>query len=78
MEVQELSKDQMLELKQSYLTKLADEGSYAEILDVDYDEPSYWDLAHADEIVPDEVIFREYEGVDFVPDDFFCTPNLPS
>jgi hypothetical protein len=30
-------------------------------------------LANADEIVPDDVIFREYDDVWFVPDDFFCT-----
>jgi len=72
MDVHELNGDQMLELKQRYLEKLADEGSYAEILDVDYDEPSYWDLAHADEIVPDDVIFEEYDGTYFVTDDFFC------
>lgn len=70
MEVRELNKEQMLELKQNYLTQLADEGSYAEILDCDHDEPSYWDLAHADEIVPDDVVYRAYEGVCFVPDDF--------
>ena len=76
MEIRELSSEQMLELKQRYLTQLADEGSYAEILGVDYDEPSYWDLAHADKIVPDDLIFRQYEGVDFVPEDFFCAANV--
>lgn len=73
MDVRELSKDQMHELKERYLTKLADEGSYAEILDVDYNEPSYGDLADADELVPDDVVFRNYEGTHFVNDDFFCT-----
>ena len=73
MRVDELSKDQMIELKQNYLTQLADEGSYAEVMDCDYNEPSYWDLANADEIVPDDVIIRKYEGICFVPDDFFCT-----
>ena len=73
MDVLELSRDQLIELKQNYLTQLADEGSYAEVLDVDYNEPSYGDLTNADEIVPDDVIFHEYEGIDFVPDDFFCT-----
>ena len=76
MDVRELSKDQMHELKERYLMKLADEGSYAEVMDCDYNEPSYWDLANADEIVPDDVIFREYDGVWFVPDDFFCTASL--
>lgn len=73
MDVRDLSKEQMLELKQMYLTQLADEGSYAEVLDVDHNEPSYYDLANADDIVPDDVIFRNYEGVDFVDDDFFCS-----
>ncbi len=75
MDVLELSREQMIELKQNYLTQLADEGSYAEVLDVDYNEPSCWDLANADEIVPDCVIFKNYEGVCFVDDDFFCTAN---
>ena len=73
MEVRELSKNQMHELKENYLIKLADEGTFAEVMGVDYDAPSYGDLANADEIVPDDAIFREYEGIDFVPDDFFCT-----
>ena len=58
MDVRELSREQLIELKQRYLEMLADEGSYAEVLDVDHNEPSYWDLANADDIVPD---------------DFFCT-----
>lgn len=56
--------------------KLADEGTFAEVMDVDYDAPSYGDLANADEIVPDDVIGREYEGVCFVEDDFFCTAKV--
>ena len=73
MNVQELSKEQMHELKERYLIMLADEGSFAEVLGVDYDAPSYGDLADADEIVPDDVIYREYEDIFFVKDDFFCT-----
>lgn len=73
MNVLELSREQLVELKQNYLERLADQGCYAEILDCDYDEPSYWDLANADDIVPDDVVFREYEDVYFVDEDFFCT-----
>jgi len=76
MDVRELSREQMHELKERYLMQLADEGNFASVLNVNYDAPSYWDMANADEIVPDDVIFREYEGVDFVPDDFFCTADL--
>ena len=71
--VQELSREQLIELKQRYLTQLAEEGNYAAVLVVDYDEPSYNDLANADEIVPDDVIFVAYEDTDFTSDDFFCT-----
>lgn len=71
MNVQDLSREQIVELKQAYLTRLADEGTFAEVLDVDYDEPSCSDLANADDIVPDDVIFEEYDGTDFVDDDFF-------
>jgi len=76
MTLQELSKDQLHELKENYLMRLADEGTFAEVMRTDYDEPSYGDLANADEIVPDDVIEREYEGVCFVEDDFFCTANI--
>ena len=76
MDVRELSREQLTELKQNYLMRLADEGTFAEVLCVDYDEPSYWDLANADEIVPDDVIFEEHEGTDFTSDDFFCTSGI--
>ena len=75
MNVRDLSKEQMHELKERYLLELADEGSFAEVMGVENDEPSYGDLADADDIVPDDVIFKDYEGVDFVNDDFFCTAN---
>lgn len=71
MTVHELSRDQLVELKQNYLSELADEGSFAEVMDCDYNEPSCWDLANADDIVPDDVVFRNYEGTHFVNDDFF-------
>lgn len=76
MTIKDLSKDQLYELKQRYLMKLADEGTSAEVMDVDYDEPSYEDLANAGDTVPDDVIEREYEGVCFVENDFFCTANI--
>lgn len=73
MDVHDLSRDQLVELKQNYLSELADEGSFAEVMDCDYNEPSYWDLANADDIVPDDVVYRQFEGTHFVNDDFFCT-----
>ena len=72
MHVTELSREQLTELKNNYMIELVNEGTFAEVMDRDYDEPSMWDVAHADEIIPDDVIFRQYDGIDFVPDDFFC------
>ena len=73
MNVYDLSREQLIELKCDYMSELVNEGIFAEITGRDYDEPSYEDIANADEIVPDDVIFRNYEGVEFVPDDFFCS-----
>lgn len=73
MTVRELSRDQLEELKNSYMGQLADEGVFAEVMGVDYDEPSCEDVACADERIPDEVIFEHYDGIDFTPDDFFCS-----
>lgn len=73
MHVTELSREQLTELKNNYMVELVNEGTFAEVMDRDYDAPSMWDVAHADEIVPDDVIFRQYDGIDFTPDDFFCT-----
>lgn len=70
MNVKELNRDQIHELKQAYLIRLSDEGTFAEVLGVDYDSPSWGDMANADEIVPDDVIFEEYECTDFVEEDF--------
>ena len=71
MEIRELTAEQRIELKQAYMYRLADQGVFAEVVGRDYDEPSYEDLARADDIVPDDVIEREFEGVEFCDDDFF-------
>lgn len=70
MTVHELNREQLVQLKQDYLCQLADCGEFAEIVGVDYDEPSWGDLMLADEIVPDDVIFRNYDDVYFVEEDF--------
>jgi hypothetical protein len=43
--VQELSREQLHELKERYLIELADCGQYAEVVGVDWDAPSYGELA---------------------------------
>lgn len=73
MTVFDLDLEQLQELKQNYLCNLADRGEFAEIVGRDYDAPSYDDLALAGAIVPDPVIFREYEGVEFSDGDFVCS-----
>lgn len=71
MTVSELTRDQLIQLKQDYMVQLADCGEFAEVMGVDYDEPSYGDLADADELIPDGVIFEHYGDIDFVEDDFW-------
>lgn len=70
--VKELTDDEREELKQRYMIELVNEGTFAEVMGVDYDEPSYYDMAFANDIIPDSVIDDCYEGISFVHDDFFC------
>lgn len=70
--VHNLNHDCLVELKQDYLVQLADEGTFAEVVGRDYDFPAYGDFADADELVPDDVVFEVYGGIQFYPDDFFC------
>lgn len=65
--VTELSSKQLDELKQSYVTQLADCGEDEEVVGVSYQE-----LADATEIT-DELIFNHYDGIIFSEDDFFCS-----
>ena len=73
MTIHELNREQLVELKEQYLSRLDDEGTLNEVL---YDNPdddrglSYGELANADSLVPDDVIFHEYEGTMFSEDDF--------
>ncbi len=60
MDVHELSRDQLIELKQRMLCDR-------------YQQPSWFDMVDADNKVSDDEVFREYEGTEFVPDDFFCS-----
>ena len=58
MSVYELSKNQLIELKQNFLFKRDENISYDKLLD-------------AEIIVSDEEIFNEYGNVEFSEDDFF-------
>ena len=64
MNVTELNKEQLNELKNSYFYNTVDEEDYpGEILG---------DIQTPDDI-PDDVIFNYYDGFTFTTDDFFCT-----
>lgn len=58
--VTELNQDELNELKEDYLFRIKcdEEVSYSEII-----------MAHE---IPNEVIFKEYEGISFVEEDFSC------
>lgn len=71
MKVTELNKEQMTELKLGYLSELVNEGTFAEVLGVDYDEPTWGDLANVNNLIPDDLIIEHYDGVEFTEDDFF-------
>ena len=62
MTVHELSRDQLMELKQ----RMIDDGIYEK----EERNASYGELAEA-ESAPDEKVFEKYEGVEFSNDDFY-------
>lgn len=63
MTVRELTRDQLNNLKQSYLVDAMDAA--------DGRSPSYGELADASETISDEEIYSAYDGVEFTEDDFF-------
>ena len=72
MTVRELSREELIELKENYMIKLSDENRYAERFGVDWNTPSYGELYKADDLVSDDEVFDEYGGVDFTSEDFYC------
>lgn len=76
MTVYDLTREQLQELKGYYFSELVNEGSFAEVIGRDYDEPAYSDFADIDNIVSDELIFEKYGDMHFESDDFFCTANI--
>ena len=62
MKVKDLTREQLIQLKQHYLTELRiKEGTGV----------SFAELAEADNLVSDEVIFKEYARITFTDDDFY-------
>lgn len=71
--VRELNREQLNELKRNYYSQLVNENSFAEVMNVDIDEPSYEMLEKINEYISDEFIFENYDGVYFTDDDFYCS-----
>lgn len=65
MHVSELNKEQLLELKQNYLDE--------HLIEVEGRTASMNELADADELIGDDIIYDAYANTDFEEDDFFCT-----
>lgn len=63
--VYDLSSEQMLELKQDYL--------FEHLEEVEGRSPSWYEIANANDIVSDWIIFDNYSDIIFVDDDFYCT-----
>lgn len=68
MNVTELSREQLIDLKQTYLTGLVDCGEHEDVIGISWNE-----LANADELVSDDVIFEKYADIIFTDDDFWCS-----
>ena len=66
--VYDLNPEQILELKQVYLTQMFEE--------TEEESPSWDELARADEIVDDSLIFDAYAGTLFSNDDFVCSAGM--
>jgi hypothetical protein len=64
MNVRELNRDQLSELKQRFLFAEADEGLR--------EWPSWGELANADALVTDEQVYEAWDGTEFVEEDFSC------
>ena len=62
MTVQELNRDQLIQLKQQMLM---------ERMDAEGDSPSWGELTDADSLISDEDVQSEFAGTIFTPDDFW-------
>lgn len=66
MTVRELNPEQYKELCQNYITQFWTD------IDDETDSPSWGDLACADELVSEDIIYKYYDGIVFTEDDFSC------
>lgn len=61
MNITELNREQIVELKQGYLIQQADENGFS---------PSWGELANADELITDDEVIDFFGSVEFSDDDF--------
>ena len=66
MTVRELNREQYKELCQDYITRFWTD------FEKETTSPSWGDLAYADELVSEDIIYNYYDGIEFTEDDFFC------
>lgn len=64
MDVRDLTREQLDELKQRMICDRNDEKG---------EGTSWGELANAGDLISDADVFERYEGVNFSEDDFFCT-----
>ena len=76
MDITELSREQLIELKEYYMIELSNEGNYAEVMGVSWDAPSMGEIINIDKLIPDDVIIEHYAGYTFSDDDFFCSAKI--
>ena len=74
----ELSPEQKHDVRENYMVKLADEGRFIKtIYGENADElergPTQGELCDADQLISDEEMKLECEGIEFVAEDFLCS-----
>ena len=74
----ELSPEQKHDVKKKYMVRLADKGRFIKIIygeNADEPErgPTLGELCDADQLISDEEMKRECEGIEFVAEDFSCS-----
>lgn len=62
MTINELNKDELIELKQHYYCEKNNNVSYSELVDID-------------KLVSNNEIFEFYKNTEFTEEDFFCNSN---
>lgn len=67
MTVRELNRDQYKQVCQDYITRFWTDNEHGTT------SPSLGELACADELVDQEIIYDYYDGINFVEEDFFCS-----